>query len=221
MKGVWTATAVITSAIGYLLLNGPVMLSNAEKLPSALESTRNKVSGWYYEDAQWTGRWSATPASDPESCCSVNQDDVPEENLSDIDVRLEIEVKNGEIIGTIATKKACAEAPGVFVIFATGSVSGFKPGKKAEILASIVIGGRTNHIAKLTLQRKGHTMVVTPKEEFVDWFPKTAKIARHFDGDKDGEFHNLCKEEERAYLEEIKRKLRKPLEQGRRPVGEF
>lgn len=169
------------------------MLSNAEQLPSTFARVKDGLLGWYFEDEKWTGRWSIAPLS-----YSVNQEELrEEEQLSGVDVRLEIKSKHGEIEGTIATKRICAAIPAFDFIHVTGSVSENKPRNQAEILAYDVIGGRTKDFARLTLNRTGDTMIVTPQEEAGSWFPDRAKIDRHSDDDQNEEFHDLCQEEKK------------------------
>jgi hypothetical protein len=211
VKGVWTFIAFIGAAIGGLLLDGPTMLSNAEQLPSSFGRVKDSFLGWYFEDEKWTGRWSTNPET------YVDQEDM---DLSTADLRLEIVSKNGEIDGTIATKKICAAIPVFDYVLITGSISG----NKAEILVFDVIGGRKQEFAKLSLQRAGVIMTVTPKEGAVDWFPAKARIAHHTYGDQNEEFHKLCKEEREAFSVERRRRAGRLLEipsNVRRPVSEL
>lgn len=176
------------------------MLSNAEKLPSSFARVKDSFLGWYFEDEEWTGRWSTNPET------YADQEDM---ELSKVEVRLEIVSKNGEIDGTIATKKICAAIPIFDYVLITGSIRG----KRAEILVFDVIGGRKQNFAKLLLQRDGVIMNLTPKEGMLNWFPEMARIARHGDN-QNKEFNDLCKEEKEVFWEENRRKFGPFIEPG-------
>ena len=192
MKKVLIIMSVIGSIITALLLNGPTMLSNAEELPSAFLRMRDSLLGWYYDDASWSGRWSSNPQT------YVNVEDM---QLADVDLRLEIYSKNGQIDGTIATRKICAAIPLFNFVLISGSIKG----NRAEIVAFDTIGGRNQDFAKLTLERDGVILIVTPNEGEIGWFPSRARIARHSDSDQDKEFNEMCSKEREAFHQERRR----------------
>lgn len=211
MKRVWAAAVLIISAIGFFLLNGPTMLANAEQIPSSFTRVKDSFLSWYFEDEKWNGRWSTNPNT------YVNQEDM---ELSKVDLRIEIVSKNGEIDGTIAAKKICADTPLFDYVLITGSISG----NKAEILVFDVIGGHEKAFAKLTLQRDGVIMTVSPKETVSDWFPEMTRIAHHSQDNQNKEFNEMCKDEREAFLIESKRRSGRLLElpsNVRRPLSEL
>lgn len=132
---------MISTVVYFVLKDGPTMLSNAEKLPAAIVSVKEKFLGWYYEDEAWSGMWSASREGDTEDL-----------KLSDVDLRIDIDSKQGQIGGTIATKTICQALPVFDFLLVEGSISG---SNKAEILVYDWVGGKRTKFARLTLRREG------------------------------------------------------------------
>jgi hypothetical protein len=93
---------VIVSGIGAvvaaILINGPQALHNSRLLPSEVSKTISQFRGWVKEDSDWTGKWTAHPESFA---------DLTDMQLSDVDLEIVIWATEGQIDGTIATKRLC------------------------------------------------------------------------------------------------------------------
>lgn len=137
--------------------------------PAAYTKVSDRFSGWHYEDDEWTGIWSASPGY-------ADQEDM---QFSDVDLILEIKSINGQIDGVIATKKMCEALPWDFIL-----IGGCISGNKADILAWDIVGGEKTNFAKLTLERSGAIMTVSPTEGRVEWFPQKVRVSLHPQSDQ-------------------------------------
>lgn len=160
----WYWIVGVAGAIWLVFLQGSEAISNAEKLPNAVTSAKDKLLSWHYEDDQWTGVWSAKA-----------EGYVGGPALSDTDVHVEIVVSQGQVDGTIATKKICSIFPMWDFVLLQGQISG----NAFDGVAWDIVQGERKNFALVHFQREGSFMKVTPKEGNVDWFPAEALIAQH------------------------------------------
>ncbi|MDD9177063.1 hypothetical protein ERW49_18930 [Aliivibrio finisterrensis] len=192
-KKLWVVVVGISAVVSTLLIQGPTMLQNARVLPKEIKKTSDQFHSWVKEDKEWTGHWSAFPEG------TVDMADL---NLSDVDLQITLRSTNGNIDGTIATKKICQDIPVFDFILLTGEVSG----NIAKVVAWDIIGGHRKEFATLTLSREGYVMTVIPNTGFTSWFPTTAKIARRpIDSDDPQPDAEFCSEEKAALFERLNR----------------
>lgn len=192
----WWWIAVLGGAVWLVGKEGKEFLSNASDLPAAVETAVNRFSSWYHDDDAWTGVWSAQPEG---------YVDASELQLSDIDVRVEIDVKQGVIDGTIATKALCSSFPIWDFVLLEGKVKGSS--NTFEGIAYDFIGGQRQNFAMLRFEREGHLMTVTPLEGAVGLFPEKARIAKHPDEapmQVNAETPGYCYEEKMQFLQLLK-----------------
>ncbi|WP_045158020.1 hypothetical protein [Stutzerimonas stutzeri] len=192
----WWWIPVLGSAVWLVGREGKEFLTNASDLPAAVETTANRFSSWYHDDEAWTGVWSAQPEG---------YVDASELQLSDIDVRVEIDVKQGVIDGTIATKALCSSFPIWDFVLLEGKVKGSS--NTFEGIAYDFIEGQRQNFAMLRFEREGHLMTVTPLEGAVDLFPEKARIAKHPDEapmQVNAETPGYCYEEKMQFLQLLK-----------------
>ncbi|MFD0928515.1 hypothetical protein ACFQ1T_01860 [Methylophilus glucosoxydans] len=112
----------------------------------------------------------------------------------------------GRIDGTIATKRLCKELPLLNYILLEGSVSG----NSAEVVAWDLIGGHRVEFARLTLERDGQLMAVTPIAGNKGLFPIRSRIARDPSVPEDKEKldadHTFCSVERSELLKRFRSK---------------
>ena len=60
-KRTWVIVSTTACALGFILVNGPQMLSNARIIPDQVRETVASFKSWLYEDSEWTGSWSDHP----------------------------------------------------------------------------------------------------------------------------------------------------------------
>lgn len=208
LKRNWWWIAVLGGVVWLIGKEGKEFLSNASDLPAAAETTVNRFSSWYHDDEAWSGVWSAQPEG---------YVDASELHLSAIDVRLEIDVKQGVIDGTIATKALCASFPIWDFVLLEGKVKGSS--NTFEGIAYDFIGGQRQNFARLRFERKGHLMTVTPLEGARGLFPEKATIAKHPDEapmQVDVKAPGYCYKEKMLFLKYLKEEKdqEKPAKKG-------
>ena len=164
-KRFWVIASGIFAILGAILINGPEALRNSRILPLEASKTISQFRSWVKEDSDWTGRWTAHPEGFV---------DLADMQLSNVDLEIIIWATEGRIDGTIATKRLCKELPIFNYILLEGSVFG----NSAKVTAWDIVGGHRVEFARLTLERDGYLMTVTPTAGNKEWFPVSARIAR-------------------------------------------
>lgn len=177
-----------------LILNGPALLSNAEKLPAEFERVSGRFLSWYKEDQAWEGLWSASPEG------YVDAEDM---KLSDVDVKLHILAEHGRIGGEIATKSICRTIPMLDYLLLDGKVSG----DIATITAYDFIGGKRKDFFQFTAKRDGVVITVALKEGGQEWLPASARIGLHPRREGEDPYDQLtgtCGEEREEFMRKIR-----------------
>lgn len=196
-KHFWVIASGFCAIVAAILINGPDALRNARVLPSEVSKTISQFHSWIKEDSEWTGKWTAHPEGFI---------DLEEMQLSSVDMEIIIWATEGQIAGTIATKRLCKELPMFNYILLEGSVSG----NSAKVTAWDFIGGQRVEFAQLILKRTDHLMTVTPANGNKEWFPATSHIAREPSSSEESEKpepdHTFCA----AEREELFNSLRGP-----------
>ena len=194
-KRYWVIASGVCAVIAAILINGPDALRNSRILPSEVSKTISQFRSWVKEDPEWTGKWTAHPEGFA---------DLAGMRLSEIDLEIVIWANEGQIDGTIATKRLCKELPMLNYILLEGSVSG----DSAQVTAWDLIGGHRVDLARLTLNRDGHLMTVIPTAGNKEWFPESARIARDpsapEEKDKLDADHAYCAAEKAALLNRLR-----------------
>lgn len=196
-KKAFFVISIITTFIGAILINGPNMLSNANMLPSAIIKVQDNFLAWYYDDKEWEGVWGPTPEG---------YVDIEEMKLSNVELLVKFEVKNGKVTGVITTPKMCASMP-VQTALLEGNVSG----KKVKATVFDYIGGKKTVFADLLFKREGVVMAVSPTDGRIAWFPPKTRIARYIGLEKQEEdqmFPVFCKKTPQVLSDKIRRKRR-------------
>lgn len=194
-KRLWviiSATSVIVSAI---LLKGPTLLQNARIMPDEVQKTFNQFMSWVKEDNAWTGHWSSFPEG------IVDMEDM---HLSNTDLEITIWASQGDIDGTIVTKKICKDIPILDYILLRGEVIG----NHASVMAWEILQGHKVNFAELTLERDGDILIVKPVSGQTDWFPPVARIGKHplEVGEIPESTRDFCKAEHDAFHKVINQK---------------
>ena len=157
-----TATFVLA---GWVLLNGVTALTNLEQLPTTARRSLDRYLSWYHNDAEWSGVWS-----------TAAEGYVDFVQLSAVDVRIEMNVAQGRIDGTIASPSLCKFLPMFDFVLLEGNVRG----KTIEAVAYDFIGGKRQNFFQVRMRLDGaETMIVEPIEGYVELLPNAAKIRRH------------------------------------------
>lgn len=157
-RRVWFLITLVGAGLYGLLANGPMLLSNAEKLPSEFARVSGKFLSWYYEDQAWEGLWSANPEG------YVDFEDM---KLSDVDIKLHLLAEHGRIGGEITMKSICRVVPMFDYLMLEGKVSG----DTATITAFDFIGGERKNFFQFSAKRDGVVMTVSPEEGAGEWLP--------------------------------------------------
>lgn len=157
-RRVWFLITLVGAGLYGVLANGPMLLSNAEKLPAEFERVSGKLLSWYYEDQAWTGLWSANPEGYVDSV---------EMKLSDVDIKLHLLSERGRIDGAISMKSICRVVPMFDYLLLEGKVSG----DIATITAFDFIDGERKNFFRFSAKRDGVVITVSPEEEAREWLP--------------------------------------------------
>lgn len=194
-KRYWVIVSGICAVLAAVLLNGPEALRNSRVLPSELSKTISQFRSWVKEDSEWTGKWTAHPEGFA---------DLEDLQLSDVELEIVIWATEGQIDGTIATRRLCKELPMFNYILLEGAVFG----DSANVTAWDLVGGHRVEFARLKLKRSGHLMEVTPTSGNTGWFPANARIARDpsapEEKDKLDADHAFCATEKAALLKRLR-----------------
>lgn len=174
----WSIITGVAVAAFTLGLNGPALLQNIRQMPNEVTVTKSQYTSWLKDDEKWQGDWSGYPEY------VVNVSDM---HLSeDVDARLTIFAKEGELGGMIATGKICQNVPFNFLMI-RGKVSG----NKSQVEVWDYLGGKDKVFATLELVRGDDVITINPISGATDWFPKAARIGKH--PEVNGEFlTNYC-----------------------------
>ncbi|MEW6400285.1 MAG: hypothetical protein AB1649_00725 [Chloroflexota bacterium] len=192
---VWFVITLVGAGLYGLLANGPMLLSNAEKLPSEFERVSGKFLSWHYEDQAWEGLWSANPEGYVDSV---------EMKLSDVDIKLHLLVEHGNIGGEISMKSICHVVPMFDYLLLEGKVSG----DTATITAFDFIGGERKNFFRFFAKRDGVVITVSPGEGAQDWLPSApVRIGLHPSNKSEDPYDQLfetCKVEKEALMKKIR-----------------
>lgn len=205
-RRIWVILTALGAVLGFVLLQGPTALQNAERLPSDIERVTGRFLSWYYDDKAWNGIWSAKPEG---------YADAGDMSLSDSDLMLNLVVEYGKVGGDLSTKAICKINPMFDFLMLEGKISG----DTATILAFDFIGGKRENFFRFTAKREGIVMNVTLQEGFTDWIPQPVRIARHPGDGEDpyAKMSGLCAAEKEELMKQIRpagleKGVRKPIQ---------
>ncbi|MBW8365309.1 MAG: hypothetical protein K0M39_12225 [Rhizobium sp.] len=193
-RRLWFLLSLVGAGLYGLILTGPALLSNAEKLPAQFERVSGRFLSWYKEDQAWEGLWSASPEG------YIDAEDM---KLSDVDVKLHILAEHGRIGGEIATKSICRTIPMLDYLLLDGKVSG----DIATITAYDFIGGKRKDFFHFTAKRDGVVITVALKEGEQEWLPAPARIGLHPRRKGEDPYDQLtgtCGEEREEFMRKIR-----------------
>lgn len=195
-RRVWFLLSLLGAGLYGLLANGPMVLSNAEKLPAEFERVSGRFLSWYYEDQAWEGLWSAKPEG---------YVDIGDMKLSDTDIKLHLVAEHGRIGGEIATKSICRAIPMFDYLLLEGKVSG----DTATITAFDFIGAERKNFFRFTAKRDGVVITVSLKDGAQEWLPASVRIGLHPHGDGDpyDQLTGTCSVEKEELMKKIRPKL--------------
>lgn len=191
----WFVITLIGAGLYGVLANGPMLLSNAEKLPSEFERVSGKFLSWYYEDQAWEGLWSANPEGYVDSV---------DMHLSDVDIKLHLLAEHGNIGGEISMKSICRVIPMFDYLLLEGKLSG----DTATITAFDFIGGERKNFFRFFAKRDGVVVTISPGEGVQDWLPPApVRIGLHPSNEGEDPYNQLfgtCKEEKEKLMKKIR-----------------
>jgi hypothetical protein len=194
-RRVWFLITLVGAGLYGLLANGPMLLSNAEKLPSEFERVSGKFLSWYYEDQAWAGLWSANPEGYVDSV---------EMKLSDVDIKLHLLSEHGRIGGEISMKSICRVVPMFDYLLLEGKVSG----DRATITAFDFIGGERKNFFRFSAKRDGVVITVSPEEGSREWLPAVpVRIGLHPSREGEDPYDQLtgtCRVEKEELMKRIR-----------------
>ena len=194
-RRVWFLITLVGAGLSGLLANGPMLLSNAEKLPSEFERVSGKFLSWYYEDQAWTGLWSANPEGYVDSV---------EMKLSDVDIKLHLLSEHGRIGGEISMKSICRVVPMFDYLLLEGKISG----DIATITAFDFIGGERKNFFRFSAKRDGVVITVAPGEGAQEWLPAVpVRIGLHPSREGEDPYDQLtgtCRVEKEELMKKIR-----------------
>ncbi len=160
--------ATVGSILTFVIMKGPTALANAARLPAAYEQTIAKFQSWRFNDSDWTGVWSSMAEG------YVDANDLP--TLTSTNLRVELEVSQGQVGGIISTGKICDDVPAFHYLFLDGRI------KKGRIEAVVwdVVGGKHKNFATFTAVRDGTVdLIIVSKQDPMGLLPNEARIRRH------------------------------------------
>lgn len=194
-RRVWFLITLVGAGLYGLLANGPMLLSNAEKLPSEFERVSGKFLSWYYEDQAWAGLWSANPEGYVDSV---------EMKLSDVDIKLHLLTEHGRIGGEISMKSICRVVPMFDYLLLEGKISG----DIATITAFDFIGGERKNFFRFSAKRDGVVITVAPGEGVQEWLPAVpVRIGLHPSREGEDPYDQLtgtCRVEKEELMKKIR-----------------
>lgn len=194
-RRLWFLIALVGTGVYSLLANGPVLLLNAERLPSEFERVSGKFLSWYYEDQAWTGLWSANPEG---------YANFVEMKLSDVDIKLHLLSEHGRIGGEVSMKSICRVVPIFDYLLLEGKVSG----GIARITAFDFIGGKRKNFFRFSAKRDGVVITVFREEGAEEWLPETpARIGLHPPRDDEDPYVQLagaCRVEREEFIKTVR-----------------
>jgi hypothetical protein len=165
LKAGWLALCAVLGALGALILEGPTLLENLQKLPAEFSDTVGKFQSWWYDDADWTGNWSDFPEGIV---------DMADMHLSDTDLKVTIWAKQGQLEGTIENAKVCQVSFDYLLL--SGSVSG----NTSDVMVWDFRDGHRLRFAQLTFSRNDDTLTIKKTLDPAGLFSEDAvRIGRH------------------------------------------
>ncbi len=180
-KRMWVVVSAVGAIAFSLGLHGPTLLQNIRKMPAEVHETTDQYMSWLKEDKNWEGDWSNFPEG------IVNMADM--QLSEDVDLKISISSKNGQVDGMIATGAICKNVPYFDFLMLRGNVSG----DTAHLEAWDIVGGKSRVFAKIDLVRKDDVITVKPLAGAKSWFPNDARIGRHPSAEPDF-MSGYCKE---------------------------
>jgi hypothetical protein len=136
--------------------------------------------------------------------------------LSDVDVYLQLHAGQGNVDGTIATRKLCARLP-----YATNGVlfKGKVSGTGVQGLAYDYIGGKEIQLASIKIDRDSNDasiLLVHVSSDALESFPSKARIRRDFSKMPFDVINNTS-----SYCELVRHPNGRTNSQERKPVGKL
>ena len=170
-KKSWKIIACVFTIIVTLVLNTPTVLKNIRVLPEEVDTTWGDFISWFQEDKEWSGYYS----SFPEGII-----DIEDMELSDVDMKIILYAKRGEIGGSIYTKEICSSFPSLGFLQFSGDVT--LTGNRAdEVVVWDIVGGKIREFAKINIERDKDVITIKPISGNVGLFPENARLGKHPD----------------------------------------
>jgi hypothetical protein len=164
----WAKLSAAVAAVGMVVINLPAFLDGAEKSPAAFERVINKFQSWYYEDAEWSGLWSAGAEGYVDSA---------EMDLSAVDLKIHLMVENGHVGGELSGSSICKSVPFLDYLLLDGEISW----GRAVVTAFDYVDGKRQDFFRFTAKREGAVLIVTAENPKAGWIPAESRIAFHPD----------------------------------------
>lgn len=166
-KNLWVVASTVATVAFTLGLNGPTILQNVRKIPAEVSATSDQYMRWVKEDEYWEGDWSTFPEG------IVNMEDM---KLSEnIDLKISLTAKNGEISGAISTSEICQNVPFFDFLLLRGKVRG----NSARVIVWDIIDGKTIEFGELDLIREAGVITAKQISGNTKLFPDGARIGKH------------------------------------------
>lgn len=192
---VWLVGTLATVAL--LLSNLTSILSDARDLPGEFEKTSDKFWAWYGEYEAWRGHWNDSPEG------VANTGDM---RLSQGAFRLEIdEVTDGSFTGSLETPGICEKVPFFETLMIDGTIDS---ASRAKANVWDIVGGYRREFARISLEREGDVITVSPIDDPGDIFPEATRIGRdpgNFFGEH--EQTGLCPDKAAKLIERALKKI--------------
>ncbi|WP_455007873.1 hypothetical protein [Neisseria sicca] len=100
--------------------------------------------------------------------------------LSDVDMKIILYAKRGEIGGSIYTKEICSSFPSLGFLQFSGDVT--LTGNRAdEVVVWDIVGGKIREFAKINIERDKDVITIKPISGNVGLFPENARLGKHPD----------------------------------------
>jgi hypothetical protein len=200
LKKNWQYLTSVVIAIGWMLTNSTIVMTNLEELPGKTRGLYNTFLSWHYDDDLWNASWS----DNVEGLIGDNP-------LTDTGGYLRLSAERGEIGGEISTKQLCNAFPLSNFVMIHGSLT---LGKFRGYGWDYIRGNETKLFAFEMTLRDDFFIEIIPVDDPHHLLPPKMVLARlKAEGSPYGmstetKQENYCEEDRTAALKELHKAMK-------------
>lgn len=172
--------AAVVAFLGWFLSGSNQILSNISSLPKDLSGLNKQAQSWYYDDEWWSGVWS----TDTEYMFQISDAQVS----TDVDFKMELEVNQGIVSGTISSRKVCELMPLIDGTLLEGRLDN---DKIRAVVYEIISNERVN-LALIEVRKTNEGIAVVSLRDDVGFIPNEVKAIKQ---PADKKFSPFCQPE--------------------------